>query len=205
VDGSSQFPDVGLPERRWFCVWDGYGPSSAGPRVRLPGRDYLIYAGPIGGAGDFTDLQVHFPNLWWPADRAWCVASEIDLPWTYVGGSSALVEHLTGDPRIEAQSASPSHNHHQRAPGWLVHPIERAVVELLDSGQATVHTWRGTVRAHLQRPQGQRSGSLSTEREDANGMPTGSGWMLLDERDHDRLREVVTRSLTGAVIELVER
>jgi hypothetical protein len=26
------------------------------------------------------------PNPWWPEDRAWCVATEIDLPYTYVGG-----------------------------------------------------------------------------------------------------------------------
>ena len=29
------------------------------------------------------------PNLWWPADRAWRVASDIDLPSTYLGGTRA--------------------------------------------------------------------------------------------------------------------
>ncbi len=190
------------PRRCWFCVWDGYGPSSAGPRVQLPGRDYLLYGGPIGAARELVDSQGHFPNLWWPADRAWCVASEIDLPWTYVGGTSALVTDLTCDPRVEAQRVSPSDNHHQRAPGWLVRPIEHAVVELLDSGQATVQTWRGTVRAYLQRPRGGHSGSLSTEHE-VPEMRTGSRWMRLDEHDPDRLRDVLTWSLTSAVIELV--
>ncbi len=34
------------------------------------------------------------PNLWWPEDRAWFVATEIDLAWTYVGGREALIEQL---------------------------------------------------------------------------------------------------------------
>jgi hypothetical protein len=196
---------TGTPERCWFCVWEGYGPSSAGLRVRLPARDYLFYAGPIAAAQTFRDLKLHFPNLWWPADRAWCVASEIDLPWTYVGGSSALVNSLRDEPRIEAQLASPTDNHHQRAPDWQVQPIEQAVVELLDSGHAEVHTWRGTVRVHLERPAGgQHGGSLRTEREDPNGRRRSSGWMLVDERDPERLREVLTLSLTSAVIELAE-
>ena len=30
-------------------------------------------------------------NLWWPADRAWFVATDIDLMTTYVGGSAACI------------------------------------------------------------------------------------------------------------------
>ncbi|MDQ2942123.1 MAG: hypothetical protein M3R21_00435, partial [Candidatus Dormibacteraeota bacterium] len=46
------------------------------------------------------------PNLWWPEDRAWCVASEIDHPYSYVGGSSALIKEVLADPAIEAVPAS---------------------------------------------------------------------------------------------------
>jgi hypothetical protein len=45
------------------------------------------------------------PNLWWPADRVWCVASDIDLPSTYLGGTRALVEEVPGDDRLEAVPA----------------------------------------------------------------------------------------------------
>ena len=41
-------------------------------------------------------------NLWWPADRAWCVATEIDFAWTYVGGTRAVVDALLADPRLDA-------------------------------------------------------------------------------------------------------
>jgi hypothetical protein len=125
----------------WFCLWDGYGwlhgsPSVAimgrrgsipvppafpaevldGPRVRLPGRDYLLFAGPLAAAPElgWTDPHGFFwpqsPNLFWPRDHAWCVASEIDLFCTLVAGSEALAQALVDDPRLEAwrvESADP--------------------------------------------------------------------------------------------------
>lgn len=46
------------------------------------------------------------PNLRWPDDRAWCVAPEIDFPYTYVGGSSKLIEEIIGHPLLEALPAT---------------------------------------------------------------------------------------------------
>lgn len=111
------------PDRCWFCLWDGYGylhgagsvqylfswsadtpaaehvPPPAAPtpklrtsRVRLPNRDYLLFTGPVEQAAGWQDG----PNLWWPDDRAWCVASEIDLDYTLVGGSQGLGDELAG-------------------------------------------------------------------------------------------------------------
>ncbi|MEA3218698.1 MAG: hypothetical protein QOJ19_4854, partial [Acidimicrobiia bacterium] len=45
------------------------------------------------------------PNLWWPDDRAWIVATEVDFAWTYVGGSSELIEELLNEARLEALPA----------------------------------------------------------------------------------------------------
>ena len=42
------------------------------------------------------------PNLWWPDDHAWCVASEIDLAYTYVGGSRKLIEQVLELPALES-------------------------------------------------------------------------------------------------------
>jgi hypothetical protein len=122
----------------WFCLWDGYGwlhgsPSVAiigrrgsdtvppafppavldGPRVQLPGRDYLLFAGPLAAAAElgWTSPDGGFlpqsPNLFWPQDHAWCVASEIDLVCTLVAGSEALASALAGDPRLEAWRVEP--------------------------------------------------------------------------------------------------
>lgn len=192
------------PHRCWFCVWEGWGPSSPSPRVQLPGRGYLLFVGPLRAVPSLADAhEGRTPNLWWPDDRSWCIGSEIDLPWTYVGGSAALVADLVADARVEAQSASPGDNFHMRPPDWLAPAIAQAATELLDSGKTRVDTWRGTVDMQLERPQGRSSGALRTQSESADGSGRGSGWMLISEREPSRLRDIVELSLTRAVIELV--
>lgn len=84
-----------------------------GPRVRLPGRDYLLFEGPLAAATEMGwttprgDFFPQSPNLFWPQDHAWCVASEIDLFCTLVAGSQALAEALLSDPRLEAWEVRP--------------------------------------------------------------------------------------------------
>jgi hypothetical protein len=83
-----------------------------GGRVSLPGRKYLLFEGPLASVADFgywiefPDGRRFFerwsPNIWWPDDRAWCVATETDLDSTYVGGSEDLIAGLLADPRLEA-------------------------------------------------------------------------------------------------------
>jgi hypothetical protein len=134
------------PDRCWFCTWEGWGSVAFndGPRVELPGRNYVLFAGPLAALPSLMDAQDdHSPNLWWPNDRAWCVATEIDLAWTYVGGAVALINDVLASPRLEAQLASPDDNFQQRLPEWLVPALQDAVDEVLDSGTATLHTWRG--------------------------------------------------------------
>ena len=193
------------PERCWFCTWEGWGSIvfDDGPRVELPGREYALFVGPLAGLPSLMDAQDgHSPNLWWPDDRAWCVATEIDLAWTYVGGPAALISDVLGDPRLEAQPASPDDNHHWRAPQWLAPSIDDAATELLESGTATLHTWRGTVHAQLKHPHGRTDGDLRMQRRPSNGLG-GSGWSLITERDPVRLRDNVTSALTWEVIELL--
>jgi hypothetical protein len=97
------------PERCWFCVWEGRGgmdDQGVTARVRHPQRDYFLYSGSIEALphpDSFGDRE--FPNLWWPEDRAWVVATEIDFAWTYVGGTLAHIDALLSDTRIEALPA----------------------------------------------------------------------------------------------------
>jgi len=72
------------------------------PRLSLPNREYLLYRGSFAQVPGWMEG----PNLWWPADRAWCVASEIDLPWTFVGGSSDLIEAVLGHQDLNARRIS---------------------------------------------------------------------------------------------------
>jgi hypothetical protein len=98
-------------DRSWFCLWDGYGwvqEARNTPRVRLPSRDYLLFEGALAAATDMgwqmTDAfrAPQSPNLFWPDDQRWCVATEIDLDSTFVGGSVALIDGLLADRRLEA-------------------------------------------------------------------------------------------------------
>jgi hypothetical protein len=116
----------------WFAIWDGYawlhGPpavspltrdgGAAGPpawitpspaRLQLPSRSYALYRGGLDTAQALWDLPwEQSPNLWWPDDHSWCVATEIDLTSTYLAGPAALVRDLLDDPRLNAQPAHPA-------------------------------------------------------------------------------------------------
>jgi hypothetical protein len=72
--------------------------------VCLPNRNYGLYGGPIDLALTSVDgpWNSQSPNLWWPEDRSWCVATEVDYAWTYVGGSRMLIGALLGDDLLEA-------------------------------------------------------------------------------------------------------
>jgi hypothetical protein len=96
------------PNRCWFCIWEGYGfldPKrySGIPRVRSEHRDYLLYRGPIEAVTAFSwGAPQDSPNIWWPDDQAWCVATDIDLADTYIGGSEECISGIVADQEIEA-------------------------------------------------------------------------------------------------------
>lgn len=42
------------------------------------------------------------PNMIWPSDLSWAVATEIDFNWTLVGGTRALIDTILADDRFES-------------------------------------------------------------------------------------------------------
>lgn len=111
IDALSQHTTT--PDRCWFAVWEGFGGLDRGDvdaRVDLPQRRYLLAAGPIDAVMDPVRTIVDFDwglsaNLWWPEDRAWVVATEIDFAWTYVGGTRAAIDAVLADDRLETLEA----------------------------------------------------------------------------------------------------
>jgi hypothetical protein len=76
----------------------------------LPGREYLLLTGPLSAAlhvGDSRPLGEQSPNMFWPADRAWFVASEIDFDSTLVGGTADLVQAILDSPALDAWPVGP--------------------------------------------------------------------------------------------------
>ena len=119
------------PERCWFAAWEGWGDPVfatiggganepfgpppgmviARPKVptfKVPGRGYYLGRGPLTSALDTVyGVVSHYqsPSIWWPDDRAWCVATEVDFDWTYVGGSMECLVTILASPDLEALPA----------------------------------------------------------------------------------------------------
>lgn len=96
------------PDSCWFGVWDGFGGlriPRGGVGFSVPQRDLLLLHGRVDDVPttlSVVDWSYQSPNLWWPDDKAWCVATEIDFNWTYVGGSHACVQQILNDSGLEA-------------------------------------------------------------------------------------------------------
>ena len=178
------------------------GPVRAGPRVHLPHRDYFLYHGPAAAVAALASVDGtggQGPNLWWPADRAWCVASEIDLPWTYVGGSRGLIDAILADERIEALPAAPQ-DPVSRVEDWVTAWIGQLTDGVMTRGAARLSTPRGSVAAWLRRPHGIRKGELRIEVTGRDG--TGSSVHPGLRGDGEQLRREVDIYLTFAVLDL---
>ncbi len=73
------------------------------PTIRLPGRDYYLFEGPIAAITESAEYSPGFQsaNLWWPDDRAWCVATEIDFSWSYLGGTTNCTQDIANSGEFE--------------------------------------------------------------------------------------------------------
>lgn len=149
-----------------FALWDGLGwdhatlfrsghppeqapdpiPSSVrdGPRMRIPGRDYIVYRGHIEEALLWMPSQHQTPHYWWPQDHAWAVAGDVDLPWSIVAGGSDLLERLVQDTVVEVVPLAESDTLDSQ-PVWLTAAIERAVQDLIHQHHTVLDTPRGVV------------------------------------------------------------
>jgi hypothetical protein len=178
------------------------GPVREGPRVHLPHRDYFLYCGPAEAATTLASLDGTWgqcPNIWWPADRAWCVASEIDLQWTYVGGPRGLIDAILADDRIEALPAAPS-DPVSRVEDWVTAWADQLAEGLMARGAASLSTPRGSVDARLRRPHGIRKGELRIEVAGRGG--SGNSVRPGLRGDDEKLRREVLDYLTFAVLDL---
>lgn len=93
----------------------------AGPKVVVPNRSYLLFRGDSTDPGDWgaADVAPGHPRLWepafvWPADRAWCVANDVDPHWAGIGADRRVIEQLVADPRLDVVPADPD----EKQPGY---------------------------------------------------------------------------------------
>jgi hypothetical protein len=111
-------PFTATPDCCWCAVWEGYGDLvglrayRGVPRLMRPGTNMLLAHGRLDAvaAASFSDAgarpplseRYRSPNFWWPDDRAWCVATDVDFDSTYLGASAECVAAVISDPRLEA-------------------------------------------------------------------------------------------------------
>ncbi|MGY1641112.1 hypothetical protein ACI782_08250 [Geodermatophilus sp. SYSU D00703] len=93
----------------WFGLSTHWADTSPAPRLELDRRAYWLLQGPVelAAANLLTEPSSQSANLWWPADRAWFVATDIDLVTTYVGGSAACVTDLLDASELEVAQVLP--------------------------------------------------------------------------------------------------
>ncbi|MGY1751460.1 hypothetical protein [Modestobacter sp. SYSU DS0511] len=106
---------TGTPEVAYYCLWEGFGLEETeawkdrSMRVRTPDRAYHLLTGPVAAAPVLpTPVEWRCASLWWPADRAWLVATEIDGYLTHVGGSRAAIDALLADPALDVVTVEPA-------------------------------------------------------------------------------------------------
>lgn len=117
---------------------DSFSADELQPLLELPdGRDHIVLAGPLSVvdqiAYDWSKsasvrmtlvaykshrpppqsdssefLRREAPNLIWPEDRSWFVASEVDFDSTLVGGTSDLIDAIVQSPALEAWQVDPT-------------------------------------------------------------------------------------------------
>lgn len=79
------------------------------PHFRRPGRTYYLLQGPLGAVTDFRHPDSddwRNPDLFWPDDGTWFVATDVDFWSLYVGGQSGFIADLadavpTGSELVE--------------------------------------------------------------------------------------------------------
>lgn len=91
-----------------YGLWNGFGASQSGPTLALPGRDYHLFTGPLTVIDRWAGIEFpQSPNLMWPDDRSWFLATEIDWDFTLVGGSEFLIATIEAEPGLETVRVQP--------------------------------------------------------------------------------------------------
>jgi hypothetical protein len=68
---------------------------------------HLLLEGPIEALVAMEDSEIRPSTVTWPQDRAWFLSSDIDPPWSHLGGSRALVDEVLATPALQPTEVTP--------------------------------------------------------------------------------------------------
>ena len=86
-------------------------------RVRESADTGLLFTGGVDDAPLCLGLEgTHrvSPTHWWPEGREWCVYTNWDLKWSYIGCSERLLRKLVADDALEVLPVRRDHYHYER-------------------------------------------------------------------------------------------
>ena len=95
-----------------FTVWEGTAelPESDASTVDLAGRRHLVFTADLSAGTRAIVLDPHgapiephiSPNVWWPDDRTWVVATDVDFRSTLVAAPRDCADQILADATFEA-------------------------------------------------------------------------------------------------------
>ncbi len=128
IIASTGTPHTSSPDRAWFAIWEGHGfntgmTEAAGaavgaalrqvPRFDLPHRSYHLLSGAVDAVTRLvrpgTSRQWCHPDLFWPDDRRWFVATDVDFWALYIGGDNDFIGEL--ERRVPTSAEVVNHDH----------------------------------------------------------------------------------------------
>jgi hypothetical protein len=102
--------EIGMPEPQFPVSWNVVAKANnriAHPAMEWgPGRLLEFAEGSVEDAAEPFGIPGRTANLWWASDQHWCVAADIDLMTTYVGGSAHCIQEIVTSDAIEALPAT---------------------------------------------------------------------------------------------------
>lgn len=99
------------PEQVWYLVWEGNGAGLYETQhliAEKSQRRYYLNRASLEAFKKPRRLNTHNepPEYWFPEDRSWCVATDMDIFWTYVGGSRECIDAILNCKALEAVPAA---------------------------------------------------------------------------------------------------
>lgn len=100
------------PEQTLFAVWEGHGYDETTeslrrtPRLELPNRSYYLLSGHVTAATKITYPGWdgwRNPDLFWPQDRRWFVATDVDFWSLYIAADQDFIAELAGTVQTESE------------------------------------------------------------------------------------------------------
>ena len=83
------------------------------PRFDLPDRTYYVLNGSVSAVTHlcYPDSSGEWrnPDLYWPDDRRWFVATDVDFWSLFIGGDSDFIAELAGHLPTRSSLVTPAH------------------------------------------------------------------------------------------------